>query len=204
MYLPSSVLEQLSDSPGKHFVGDGHERPRSVEEGIRRRTQEPANRESGRSEDAAGRRRRVHRAFVPAQRLVLHLGVPRRDGGFDRLGVAREAPCVVVPVGMLPNGEEPDAEIASTATGTCGAVGAEDVVLPCLVAYASRPPGSLVTFTCLIGIGAVRLGEPHGGRGPVAGDQSAGHGPGTVAGGRGVVSRFLDEAESSRLCAPIA
>ncbi|GAA1923726.1 hypothetical protein [Streptantibioticus ferralitis] len=65
MFLPHPVIEQLSDEQvamwNRHFVGDGHERPRSVEEGIWRRTQDPANAEqSGWTEDASGRRRVVH------------------------------------------------------------------------------------------------------------------------------------------------
>ncbi|MGP4089641.1 hypothetical protein [Streptomyces sp. KR55] len=83
MYLPHPVIEQLSDQQVKtwnqHFAGDGHERPRSVEEGIWRRTQEPANAEqSGWREDAAGRRRVVHYRYdygldytFPVPRLVL-------------------------------------------------------------------------------------------------------------------------------------
>ncbi|MFD9394162.1 hypothetical protein ACFWBB_26520 [Streptomyces sp. NPDC060000] len=83
MYLPYPVIEQLSDTQvttwTKHFAGNGHERPRSVEEGIWRRTQDPANREqSGWSEDADGRRRIVHYRYdygldytFPVPRLVL-------------------------------------------------------------------------------------------------------------------------------------
>ncbi|MFD7409332.1 hypothetical protein ACFV7R_43420 [Streptomyces sp. NPDC059866] len=83
MYLPYPVIEQLSDQQVKtwnqHFAGDGHERPRSVEEGTWRRTQEPANAEqSGWREDGAGRRRVVHYRYdygldytFPVPRLVL-------------------------------------------------------------------------------------------------------------------------------------
>ncbi|MFE0463995.1 hypothetical protein ACFW1A_32550 [Kitasatospora sp. NPDC058965] len=65
MFFPHTVIEQLTPTQvrswEKHFAGDRHERPRSVEEGIWRRTQEPANAEqSGWSEDAHGRRRVVH------------------------------------------------------------------------------------------------------------------------------------------------
>ncbi|MFF3517721.1 hypothetical protein [Streptomyces sp. NPDC002573] len=83
MYLPYPVIEQLSESQvatwNRHFAGDGHERPRSVEEGIWRRTQDPANAEqSGWTEDASGRRRVVHYRYdyalnytFPVPRLVL-------------------------------------------------------------------------------------------------------------------------------------
>ncbi|MER5971457.1 hypothetical protein ABT112_17270 [Streptomyces sp. NPDC002055] len=83
MYLPFSVIDQLSDDQvetwKQHFAGEGHERPRSVEEGIWRRTQDPANAEqSGWREDCAGRRRVVHYRYDygldythPVPRLVL-------------------------------------------------------------------------------------------------------------------------------------
>ncbi|GAA2252991.1 hypothetical protein GCM10010232_47000 [Streptomyces amakusaensis] len=83
MYLPYPVIEQLSDDQvmtwKTFFEGEGHERPRSVEEGIWRRTQVPANAEqSGWSEDASGRRRIVHYRYTyaldytfPVPRLVL-------------------------------------------------------------------------------------------------------------------------------------
>jgi hypothetical protein len=83
MFLPYPVIEQLSPEQvttwEKHFAGTGHERPRSIEEGIWRRTQDPANAEqSGWSEDNAGRRRVVHYRYrydldytFPVPRLVL-------------------------------------------------------------------------------------------------------------------------------------
>lgn len=83
MFLPHPVIEQLSSDQvatwNRHFAGDGHERPRSVEEGIWRRTQDPANAEqSGWTEDASGRRRIVHYRYdyaldytYPVPRLVL-------------------------------------------------------------------------------------------------------------------------------------
>ncbi|MFJ3907431.1 hypothetical protein [Streptomyces vinaceus] len=83
MFLPYPVIEQLSpvqvEDWEQHFAGSHHERPRSIEEGIWRRTQDPANREqSGWSEDADGRRRIVHYRYqygldytFPVPRLVL-------------------------------------------------------------------------------------------------------------------------------------
>jgi hypothetical protein len=83
MYLPHPVIEQMNDIQVKtwneHFADDSHERPRSVEEGIWRRTQDPANAEqSGWREDSAGRRRIVHYRYdygldytFPVPRLVL-------------------------------------------------------------------------------------------------------------------------------------
>lgn len=82
MYLPHPVIDHLTDEQVNtwktHFVGR-HERPRSIEEGIWRRTQDPANAEqSGWSQDAAGRRRIVHYRYHydldwthPVPRLVL-------------------------------------------------------------------------------------------------------------------------------------
>ncbi|MFD3970273.1 hypothetical protein [Streptomyces cyaneofuscatus] len=83
MFLPYPVIEQLDDSQvatwEEHFAGAGHERPRAIEEGIWRRTQDPANAvQSGWSEDAQGRRRIVHYRYrygidytFPVPRLVL-------------------------------------------------------------------------------------------------------------------------------------
>ncbi|QFR02998.1 hypothetical protein F9278_34345 [Streptomyces phaeolivaceus] len=83
MYLPHPVIEQLNDTQvrtwNKYFAGTGHERPRSVEEGVWRRTQDPANAEqSGWSHDSTGRRRIVHYRYdydldytFPVPRLVL-------------------------------------------------------------------------------------------------------------------------------------
>ncbi|MGX2997506.1 hypothetical protein JNUCC64_25145 [Streptomyces sp. JNUCC 64] len=83
MYLPYPVIEQLTDGQvitwKTFFEGAGRERPRSIEEGIWRRTQDPANAEqSGWSEDASGRRRIVHYRYTyaldytfPVPRLVL-------------------------------------------------------------------------------------------------------------------------------------
>ncbi|MFJ7247676.1 hypothetical protein ACIQWA_24005 [Kitasatospora sp. NPDC098652] len=83
MFLPYPVIEQLTDAQVKsweqHFAGDGHERPRSIEEGIWRRTQDAANAaQSGWSVDNAGRRRVVHYRYqygldytFPVPRLVL-------------------------------------------------------------------------------------------------------------------------------------
>ncbi|MDX3851747.1 hypothetical protein [Streptomyces sp. AK02-01A] len=83
MFLPYPVIEQLSPQQvttwEEHFAGNGHERPRSIEEGIWRRTQDPTNAEqSGWSEDSGGRRRVVHYRYRydldythPVPRLVL-------------------------------------------------------------------------------------------------------------------------------------
>lgn len=83
LYLPHPVIEQLSETQvrtwNKHFAGTHHERPRSVEEGIWRRTQDAANAaQSGWTEDATGRRRIVHYRYDysldwthPVPRLVL-------------------------------------------------------------------------------------------------------------------------------------
>ncbi|WP_432001568.1 hypothetical protein [Streptomyces sioyaensis] len=82
MFLPYPVIEQLDDAQvatwEKHFAG-GHERPRAIEEGIWRRTQDPANAvQSGWTEDEQGRRRIVHYRYrydldytFPVPRLVL-------------------------------------------------------------------------------------------------------------------------------------
>ncbi|MFD0067390.1 hypothetical protein [Streptomyces sp. NPDC056690] len=83
MFLPYPVIEQLDDAQvaawNTHFAGVGHERPRAIEEGIWRRTQDPANaQQSGWSEDEQGRRRVVHYRYrydldytFPVPRLVL-------------------------------------------------------------------------------------------------------------------------------------
>jgi hypothetical protein len=83
MFLPHPVIEQLDDAQvavwERHFAGAGHERPRAIEEGIWRRTQDPANAvQSGWSEDEQGRRRVVHYRYrydldytFPVPRLVL-------------------------------------------------------------------------------------------------------------------------------------
>ncbi|MFJ2113303.1 hypothetical protein ACIOEX_15685 [Streptomyces sp. NPDC087850] len=83
MFLPLPVIEQLTPeqvtSWELHFAGDGHERPRSIEEGIWRRTQERTNAEqSGWNQDSSGRRRIVHYRYqygldytFPVPRLVL-------------------------------------------------------------------------------------------------------------------------------------
>ncbi|MDQ0578304.1 hypothetical protein [Streptomyces rishiriensis] len=83
MFLPYPVIEQLDDTQvatwEKHFAGAKHERPRAIEEGIWRRTQDPANAvQSGWSEDEQGRRRIVHYRYrfdldytFPVPRLVL-------------------------------------------------------------------------------------------------------------------------------------
>ncbi|MEU3220650.1 hypothetical protein [Streptomyces sp. NPDC006971] len=83
MFLPYPVIEQLDDAQvatwEKHFAGAKHERPRAIEEGIWRRTQDPANAiQSGWSEDEQGRRRIVHYRYrydldytFPVPRLVL-------------------------------------------------------------------------------------------------------------------------------------
>ncbi|MEU0770624.1 hypothetical protein [Streptomyces albogriseolus] len=83
MFLPHSVIEQLSDEQvdtwNRYYAGSGHERSRSVEEGIWRRTQDPANAaQSGWSQDEQGRRRIVHYRYrydldwtFPVPRLVL-------------------------------------------------------------------------------------------------------------------------------------
>ncbi|MFC8827548.1 hypothetical protein ACFT9I_19660 [Streptomyces sp. NPDC057137] len=83
MFLPHPVIEQLSQQQVatwvEHFAGSRHERPRSIEEGIWRRTQDPSNAEqSGWKEDSTGRRRVVHFRYTydldythPVPRLVL-------------------------------------------------------------------------------------------------------------------------------------
>ncbi|MFJ2650462.1 hypothetical protein ACIO1C_27540 [Streptomyces sp. NPDC087420] len=83
MFLPYPVIEQLDNAQvatwEKYFAGAGHERPRAIEEGIWRRTQDPANAvQSGWSEDEQGRRRIVHYRYrydldytFPVPRLVL-------------------------------------------------------------------------------------------------------------------------------------
>lgn len=83
MFLPYPVIEHLTPEQvatwQQHFAGGGHERPRSIEEGIWRRTQDPANAEqSGWDEDNQGRRRVVHYRYrydldytFPVPRLVL-------------------------------------------------------------------------------------------------------------------------------------
>ncbi|WP_413808088.1 hypothetical protein [Streptomyces sp. OE57] len=83
MFLPHSVIDHLTDEQVamwiEHFAGGSHERPRSIEEGIWRRTQDPTNAEqSGWSEDSQGRRRIVHYRYrydldytFPVPRLVL-------------------------------------------------------------------------------------------------------------------------------------
>ncbi|MFI6595021.1 hypothetical protein ACIBHX_02165 [Nonomuraea sp. NPDC050536] len=83
MFLPYAVIEQLTPQQvatwEQHFAGTGHERARSIEEGIWRRTQDPANaQQSGWSEDHQGRRRIVHYRYqygldytFPVPRLVL-------------------------------------------------------------------------------------------------------------------------------------
>ncbi|MEU4233281.1 hypothetical protein AB0F17_54120 [Nonomuraea sp. NPDC026600] len=83
MFLPYSVIEQLTPQQvttwDQHFAGDRHERARSIEEGIWRRTQEPANAAlSGWDTDSQGRRRVVHYRYqygldwtFPVPRLVL-------------------------------------------------------------------------------------------------------------------------------------
>ncbi|MEV3981783.1 hypothetical protein [Nonomuraea sp. NPDC049758] len=83
MFLPYSVIEQLTPEQvaiwEAHFAGDRHERARSIEEGIWRRTQDPANAElSGWDPDSDGRRRVVHYRYkydldytFPIPRLVL-------------------------------------------------------------------------------------------------------------------------------------
>ncbi|SEE60328.1 hypothetical protein SAMN05428939_8092 [Streptomyces sp. TLI_105] len=84
MFFPHCVIEQLTDGQvetwNRHFaMSEAHERPRAIEEGIWRRTQDPANAEqSGWSEDENGRRRVVHYRYqygldytFPVPRLVL-------------------------------------------------------------------------------------------------------------------------------------
>ena len=83
MLLPHPVIDQLDESQvatwEKYFAGAGHERPRAIEEGIWRRTQDPTNAvQSAWSEDEQGRRRIVHYRYrydldytFPVPRLVL-------------------------------------------------------------------------------------------------------------------------------------
>ena len=83
MFLPYTVIEQLTPAQVEtwnlHFADGGHERPRSIEEGIWRRTQDEANAEqSGWDVDHQGRRRIVHYRYNygldythPIARLVL-------------------------------------------------------------------------------------------------------------------------------------
>ncbi|MFC7742117.1 hypothetical protein ACFQXA_15890 [Nocardiopsis composta] len=83
MLFPYPVIDPLG--PGQvetwkaHFAGRAHERPRCIEEGIWRRTQEPQNAAaSGWSPEESGRRRMVHYNYRyrldtvhPMPRLVL-------------------------------------------------------------------------------------------------------------------------------------
>lgn len=84
MFFPHSVIEQLTDDQvetwNRHFARNGaHERPRAIEEGIWRRTQDSANAaQSGWAEDNQGRRRVAHYRYqydldytFPVPRLVL-------------------------------------------------------------------------------------------------------------------------------------
>ncbi|MGW0315391.1 hypothetical protein [Streptomyces flavidovirens] len=84
MFFPHSVIEQLTDTQvdtwNRHFArNNAHERPRAIEEGIWRRTQDPANAaQSGWAKDNQGRRRVVHYRYqydldytFPVPRLVL-------------------------------------------------------------------------------------------------------------------------------------
>ncbi|MFD4724169.1 hypothetical protein ACFWNW_03720 [Streptomyces seoulensis] len=83
MFLPHPVIDQLDESQEavwyEHFAGTGHERPRAIEEGVWRRTQDPANAvQSGWAEGEDGRRRVVHYRYrfdldytFPVPRLVL-------------------------------------------------------------------------------------------------------------------------------------
>ncbi|QCX82239.1 hypothetical protein C9F11_43295 (plasmid) [Streptomyces sp. YIM 121038] len=83
MLLPYPVIDQLTPQQVRlwhdHFAGTRHERARTVEEGIWRRTQDPANAtQSGWSTDDNGRRRIVHYRHryaldhtQPVPRLVL-------------------------------------------------------------------------------------------------------------------------------------
>lgn len=83
MFFPYPVIDQLDDAQvatwEKHFAGAGHERPRAIEEGIRRRTQDPANAlQSGWTDTGYGRPGVVHYRYrydldytFPVPRLVL-------------------------------------------------------------------------------------------------------------------------------------
>ncbi|UED84868.1 hypothetical protein [Streptomyces profundus] len=83
MFFPYPVIEQMTEDQvsawNEHFSGDGHERRRTIEEGVWRRTQEPANAEqSGWSPNSRGRRRVVHYRYefginrvFPVPRLTL-------------------------------------------------------------------------------------------------------------------------------------
>ncbi|MFG2812004.1 hypothetical protein [Streptomyces sp. NPDC048410] len=83
MFLPHPVIDQLGESQEaawyEHFAGTGRERPRAIEEGVWRRTQDPANAvQSGWTEGEHGRRRIVHYRYrfdidytFPVPRLVL-------------------------------------------------------------------------------------------------------------------------------------
>ncbi|MGA5728458.1 hypothetical protein ACPCI1_07365 [Streptomyces seoulensis] len=83
MFLPHPVIDQLDESQEavwyEHFAGTGHERPRAIEEGVWRRTQDPANAvQSGWAEGQDGRRRVVHYRYrfdldytFPVPRLAL-------------------------------------------------------------------------------------------------------------------------------------
>ncbi|MDX2565106.1 hypothetical protein PV371_36380 [Streptomyces sp. TX20-6-3] len=82
MFFPHPLIEQLDDSQVRtwemHFAGTAHERPRAIEEGIWRRTQEPANAEqSGWSKDESGRRRVVHYRYRYRYDLDYTFPVPR-------------------------------------------------------------------------------------------------------------------------------
>ncbi|MGX9919636.1 hypothetical protein ACWIG4_07280 [Streptomyces sp. NPDC002248] len=83
MFLPYPVIDQVDTDQEaawkKYFAGTGHERPRAIEEGIWRRTRDPANAvQSGWVE--SGRRRIVRYRYryrfdldytFPVPRLVL-------------------------------------------------------------------------------------------------------------------------------------
>ncbi|MEV7086854.1 hypothetical protein AB0O07_13290 [Streptomyces sp. NPDC093085] len=91
MLMPYAVLEHLSQrdvEQWKTFFVGGHDRLRSVEEGIWRRTQEPDNAEqSGWSDESDRRRRVVHYRYGydldythPAPRLVIRDSTARPPG----------------------------------------------------------------------------------------------------------------------------
>lgn len=83
MFLPYEVIDQLSEKEvatwNTHFAGDRHDRPRTIEEGIWRRTQYEGNADlSGWRPGEASRRRIVHYRYeydldytYPVPRLVL-------------------------------------------------------------------------------------------------------------------------------------
>ncbi|MFB7359460.1 hypothetical protein [Streptomyces gardneri] len=85
MPFPYPVIEQMSpgqvDTWNRHFAGFAHEQPRAFEEGIWRRTQEPANAEQSGWTSSMGParrlrppvpRRRPEPPFTPSSSALIH------------------------------------------------------------------------------------------------------------------------------------